>query len=107
MLKIIKFQEGELSIKYLGLPLSMNQINDKDCARLYGILQNRLEGKSGKLLSIARRLKLTHMVIIAIIMYWPQTHNTPAKSIQKIEKIVPTLSGRENIIKYRRTPFVN
>lgn len=83
----IKFQENELLVKYLGLPVSSNQIKDKDYARLYDIIQNKIDHWSSKLLSIAGGLELTHTVIIAIIMYWIQAHNIPAKALDKIVKI--------------------
>lgn len=51
---------GSLLVKYLGLRLSMNRINDKDCTRLHHIIQRKLEGWSSKLLSLVGMLELTH-----------------------------------------------
>lgn len=65
----------------------MNQLNDRDCSRLYDIIQGRIEGWSSKIWSLADRLELTHAVITAIIIYWIQAHNIPAKAICKIEKM--------------------
>lgn len=87
ILSILKFKESNLPVKYLGLPLSANQVDDQDCTRLLDIIQARFEGWASKLLSFAGRIELTHTVITAIIMYWIQAHNIPAKAIHKIEKI--------------------
>jgi hypothetical protein len=87
ILQILKINEGQLPVKYLGLPLSTNQLSAKDCSKLIDIIQNKIENWSSRLLSIAGRLELVHTVITAIIMFWIQTHNIPKSAICKIERI--------------------
>lgn len=43
ILKFLKFQEGNLRVKYLGLPLSANQIKDKGCNKLQEIIESRFD----------------------------------------------------------------
>lgn len=85
--KILKIEEGQLPVEYLGLPFSTNQLADKDCSRLFIIIRDKFENWSSRLLSIAGRLELSHMVITAIIIYWIQTHNILELAIHKIEKM--------------------
>jgi exonuclease III len=85
-LNVLKITEGNLPVKYLGLPLSVNQLRDSDCSGLLDNIQERMEVWSCKLLSIAGRLELIKTVIYAIILYWLQTFHFPATSIKKIEK---------------------
>lgn len=87
ILKLMNFKEGNLPVKYLGLPLSINQINERDCSRLFDIIHGKLEGWSSKFLSLAGRMKLTHTAITAVIIYWTKAHNIPINVIQKVEKM--------------------
>lgn len=87
ILNILKFQQSDLPVTYLGLPLSNNQIKERDCAKLYQTIQNKINNWSSKMLSTAGRVELVHTVITAVIMYWLQSHNIPAKTLEKIEKL--------------------
>lgn len=43
-LNVLKLKKGNLPIKYLGIPLSSNKRNEKDCFKLYDSIQSKLEG---------------------------------------------------------------
>lgn len=63
VLDILWVEEGELPVKYLGVPLSSNKITDRECAKLIIKIRNKLQGWSSRLLSFAGRIELVHTVI--------------------------------------------
>ncbi|GKC82948.1 hypothetical protein Tco_1138665 [Tanacetum coccineum] len=59
ILHILPFEEGRLSVKYLGVPLWSFRLIFKDCKELIEKVQNRINDWKNKSLSIADMLQLT------------------------------------------------
>lgn len=85
ILEILQIKEGQLPVKYLGVPLSTNVITDRECGELVGKIRDKLNGWSSKLLSFAGRIELVHTVITAKVRFWLQTFHIPDSSIEKIK----------------------
>lgn len=88
ILNVLMFQQSELPIKYLRLPLSCSQIKDSDCAKLHDIILSKLDNWSSKLLKIAGRVELIYTAIIAVIMYWMPSHSIPVKTMKRNRRIM-------------------
>ncbi|GKD45454.1 hypothetical protein Tco_1270099, partial [Tanacetum coccineum] len=58
ILNIMPFAEGNLPVKYLGVPLISSRLLNKDCKVLVEKAKNRIEDWKNKSLSFAGRLKL-------------------------------------------------
>lgn len=83
----LKVREGELPVKYFGVPLSSNVITDKECRELKNKIRDKLNGRSSKLLSFASRIDLVHTIISAMVMFWMQIFQIQMASVLKIESL--------------------
>ncbi|GJR53871.1 hypothetical protein Tco_1404392 [Tanacetum coccineum] len=61
ILNIMPFSEGELPVKYLGVPLISSRLLNKDCKILVEKAKNRIGDWKNKSLSFAGRLQLFHL----------------------------------------------
>lgn len=83
----IGVSEGELSVKYLRIPLSTNTITDRECAKLIDKVREKVQGWMSKLLSFAGRVELVHTMITSKVRYWLQTFHIPYCSLGKINSV--------------------
>ncbi|GKA94546.1 hypothetical protein Tco_0816584 [Tanacetum coccineum] len=67
---IIPFIEGDLPVKYLGVPLISSRLLNKDCKILVEKAKNRIKDWKNKSLSFAGRLQLCKSVISSMHVYW-------------------------------------
>ncbi|GJV92051.1 hypothetical protein Tco_1539864 [Tanacetum coccineum] len=63
ILNVMPFAEGELPVKYLGVPLISSRLLNKDCKVLVEQARNRIRDWKNKSLSFAGRLQLCKSVI--------------------------------------------
>ncbi|GJR67372.1 putative reverse transcriptase domain, reverse transcriptase zinc-binding domain protein [Tanacetum coccineum] len=70
ILSIMPFSEGELPVKYLGVPLILSRLWNKDCKILVEKARNHIGDWKNKSLSFAGRLQLCKSVISAMQVYW-------------------------------------
>ncbi|GKE02661.1 hypothetical protein Tco_1390644 [Tanacetum coccineum] len=63
ILQIIPFEEGQLPVKYLGVPLISTRLIYKDCKELTDRIRSRIRDCKNKSLSAAGRLQLVRSVI--------------------------------------------
>lgn len=101
MLDKLGFTEGSLPVKYLGVPLSNNNITDVECGKLINEIRDKLQGWRSKLLSFAGRVELVHTVITSKVRFWLQTFQIPDCSIAKINSVCANFIWRGGIHKIK------
>ncbi|KAL2226237.1 UNVERIFIED_CONTAM: LINE-1 reverse transcriptase [Sesamum indicum] len=86
MLGILGFQEGHLSMRYLGLPLITSRLSISDCQPLISKIDARINGWEGISLSYAGRVQIIKSMFSALSLYWASAFILPKKVINEIEK---------------------
>ncbi|GJY93983.1 RNA-directed DNA polymerase, eukaryota, reverse transcriptase zinc-binding domain protein [Tanacetum coccineum] len=87
ILNIMPFLEGELPVKYLGVPLISSRLLNKDCKILVEKAQNRIGDWKNKSLSFAGRLQLCTSVLSSMQVYWASVLAIPKGIISDIQQI--------------------
>ncbi|GKD04846.1 putative reverse transcriptase domain, reverse transcriptase zinc-binding domain protein [Tanacetum coccineum] len=88
ILGILVFSEGELPVKYLGVPLISLRLLNKDCKILVEKAKNRIEDWNNKSLSFAKRLQLCQSVISSMHVYWASVLIIPKGIIHDIQQLI-------------------
>ncbi|GJV94534.1 putative RNA-directed DNA polymerase, eukaryota, reverse transcriptase zinc-binding domain protein [Tanacetum coccineum] len=88
ILSIMPFAEGELPVKYLGVPLISSRLLNRDCKILVEQATNRIGDWKNKSLSFARRLQLCKSVISSMHVYWASVLMTPQGIIDDIHQLI-------------------
>nr|XP_043639239.1 uncharacterized protein LOC122610308 [Erigeron canadensis] len=83
---IMPFTEGQLPIRYLGVPLISSRLLHKDCKVLVERMEARISDWKNKSLSFARRLQLINSVLSSLHIYWASVFILPASIINDLEK---------------------
>ncbi|KAJ0469053.1 putative RNA-directed DNA polymerase [Helianthus annuus] len=83
---IIPFEEGNLPIKYLGVPLIATKLMYKDCKVLVERIDKRMSDWKTKFLSFTGRLQLISSVLSSLYTYWASVFILPMRIIKEIEK---------------------
>ncbi|XP_060210735.1 uncharacterized protein LOC132637698 [Lycium barbarum] len=76
---------GELPVRYLGVPLSTKRISVAQCQPLLDKMVGRVTSWTARFLSYARRLQLIKSVLFSIQTFWGQIFILPKKIIRMIE----------------------
>ena len=84
---IVGIKEGTLPVKYLGIPLSSNQLKTH-FRPLIEKVRNSILGWATKSLSYAGRLELVKRVSMGVIGYWAQQIVIPKKVMAELDKIM-------------------
>ncbi|GJZ44210.1 hypothetical protein Tco_0591465, partial [Tanacetum coccineum] len=82
------FAEGNLLVKYLGVPLISSRLLNKDCKVLVEKAKNRIEDWKNKSLSFAGRLQLCKSVISSLHVYWASVLIIPKGIIYDIQSLI-------------------
>ncbi|KAL2230901.1 UNVERIFIED_CONTAM: hypothetical protein Sindi_1684500 [Sesamum indicum] len=90
ILIIMGFQEGQLPMRYLGLPLLSSRLSISDCQPLLLKIDARINGWEGISLSYAGRIQIIKSVLSAMSIYWASAFILPKAVIKKIEKRLRT-----------------
>lgn len=86
MLTLLVFQEGQLPMRYLGLPLLFSKLSFSDCQMLLTKIDQRVAGWEGLALSYAGRVQILKSVLTSLSVYWASAFILPKKIIKEIEK---------------------
>ncbi|GJZ94536.1 hypothetical protein Tco_0666739 [Tanacetum coccineum] len=85
---ILPFEEGHLSVKYLGVPLISSRLIYRDCMELIEKVQNHINDWKNKSLSAAGRLQLVQSVIGSMHVYWAFVFTLPFSVLLDIEQLM-------------------
>ncbi|GKD87311.1 hypothetical protein Tco_1358465 [Tanacetum coccineum] len=88
ILNIMPFSEGELPIKYLGVPLISSRLLNNDCKILVEKVKNRIGDWKNKSLYFAGRLQLCKSVISSMHVYWASVLMIPKGIIYDIHQLI-------------------
>ncbi|KAL2224793.1 UNVERIFIED_CONTAM: hypothetical protein Sindi_3034800, partial [Sesamum indicum] len=91
ILAIMGFQEGQLPMRYLGLPLLSSRLSISDCQPLLLNIDARINGWEGISLSYAGRIQIIKSVLSAMSIYWASAFILPKAIIKQIEKRFRTM----------------
>ncbi|KAL0290141.1 UNVERIFIED_CONTAM: hypothetical protein Sradi_7056400 [Sesamum radiatum] len=86
ILNLVGFQEGNLPIKYLGVPLTASRLTVADCRPILEKVSARLAGWAHLNLSLAGRAQLLKSVLASLHMYWSSVFLLPKSIIKIIEQ---------------------
>ncbi|KAL2235459.1 UNVERIFIED_CONTAM: hypothetical protein Sindi_1278100, partial [Sesamum indicum] len=90
ILTIMGFQEGQLPMRYLDLPLLSSRLSISDCQPLLLKIDARINGWEGISLSYAGRIQIIKSVLSAMSIYWASAFILPKAIIKQIEKHLRT-----------------
>ncbi|KAL2252866.1 UNVERIFIED_CONTAM: hypothetical protein Sindi_0081300 [Sesamum indicum] len=96
ILEAMGFQEGELPMRYLGLPLLSSRLSISDCQPLLLKIDARINGWEGLSLSYAGRIQIIKSVLSALSLYWASAFILPKAVIKQIEKRLRTFLWKGN-----------
>lgn len=82
-----KFAEGELPVRYLGLPLMTQAMRKQDYYPLLEHVRSKISTWTCRFLSYAGRLQLLNSVLISIVNLWIAVFRVPCSCIKEVEKI--------------------
>ncbi|KAL0349665.1 UNVERIFIED_CONTAM: hypothetical protein Sradi_4115700 [Sesamum radiatum] len=85
-LATLNFQEGQLPVKYLGLPLISSRLSLANCRPLLDKIDGRIQGWGGILYSFAAWVQLIKSVLMALNTYWEMAFILPKGIIKEIKK---------------------
>ncbi|GKA85432.1 hypothetical protein Tco_0807086 [Tanacetum coccineum] len=88
ILSIMPFSEGELPVKYLGVPLISSGLLNRDCKILVEKAKNRIGDWKNKSLSFAGRLQLCKSVISSMHVFWASVLIIPKGIIYDIHQLI-------------------
>ncbi|KAL0302139.1 UNVERIFIED_CONTAM: putative ribonuclease H protein [Sesamum calycinum] len=86
ILAALQFQEGQLPLRYLGLPLLASWLSISDCQPLLLKIDSRIKGWESIQLSFAGRLQLIKSVLMSLNVYWAMAFILPKGVIREVEK---------------------
>ncbi|KAK4384721.1 hypothetical protein Sango_3032300 [Sesamum angolense] len=78
--------EGQLPIRYLGLPLISARLSIADCQPLLQKIDSRIQGWEGIQFSFAGRVQLIKSVLISFEVYWAMAFFLPKGIIKEMMK---------------------
>ncbi|KAL9840234.1 putative RNA-directed DNA polymerase [Arabidopsis thaliana] len=81
------FANGQLPVRYLGLPLLTKQMTTADYSPLIEAVKTKISSWTARSLSYAGRLALLNSVIVSIANFWMSAYRLPAGCIREIEKL--------------------
>ncbi|CAN1159944.1 LINE-1 retrotransposable element ORF2 protein [Linum perenne] len=84
---VAEFREGQLPMKYLGIPISAGKLSKADCRGLVDKITGRIKDWKAKFLNYAGRLELIRSVIHGILQYWLSMFILPKSVLKEIEAI--------------------
>ncbi|KAH1089771.1 hypothetical protein J1N35_017028 [Gossypium stocksii] len=80
-------RNGELPVRYLGVPLVTRKLSETDCQPLVDKIQARIRHSSAKNLSFAGRLQLIQAVLFSTCNYWYRQLILPKSVLQRINQL--------------------
>ncbi|CAL1356047.1 unnamed protein product [Linum trigynum] len=86
-LQISGFAEGELPVRYLGVPLLSGKLPSSETDKLVAIITKKIQSWRAKKLSYAGRLQLISSVLMGTLQYWMQIFILPKKVIKQVQML--------------------
>lgn len=86
LLGIVGFQEGNLPVRYLGVPLITSRLRRKNCLALVDKIVAKAKSWTCRALSFAGRLQLINSILFAIQIYWSSIFMLPKAVIKQVEQ---------------------
>ncbi|KAL2251999.1 UNVERIFIED_CONTAM: hypothetical protein Sindi_2322200 [Sesamum indicum] len=90
LLSILGFPEGQLPMRYLGLPLISSRLSISDCQPVLSKIDARIAGWEGMLILYADRVQIIKSVLSALSLYWASAFVLPKAIIKEVEKRLRT-----------------
>ncbi|XP_052623755.1 uncharacterized protein LOC128129116 [Lactuca sativa] len=87
ILGILPFDVGRFPFKYLGVPMCVTKLFERDCKKLIEKIKMRIFNWKSKTLSFAGRLQIINSVLTSIHVYWASIFKIPIATINDIEKM--------------------
>ncbi|CAL1403425.1 unnamed protein product [Linum trigynum] len=81
------FKEGELHVRYLGLPLMTGKLSSKEVDILVENITKRVKSWRERKLTYAGRLQLVNSVLLGVVQYWMQLFVLPKKALKRIQQV--------------------
>ncbi|GKC28963.1 putative reverse transcriptase domain-containing protein [Tanacetum coccineum] len=88
ILNVMPFSEGNLSVRYLGVPLISMRLYVNDCFALVDKVKKRLLDWKNKSLSFAGRLQLIMSVVGSMQVYWSSRFILPVTISNEVETLM-------------------
>jgi len=88
IIHILGFREGELPMKYLGVPLISSKLKVVYCKGLVDRLTSKVRHWTCRTLSYAGRVQLINSVLFSIQVYWASLFLLPGQVIKSVEQIM-------------------
>ena len=82
-----EFAEGELPVRYLGLPLMTQAMRTQDYYPLLEHIKSKINSWTCRYLSYAGRLQLIISVFVSIVNFWISVFRIPSSCIKEVESI--------------------
>ncbi|GKA03823.1 putative reverse transcriptase domain, reverse transcriptase zinc-binding domain protein [Tanacetum coccineum] len=88
ILNILPFEEGNLPVKYLGVPLVPSRLVYRDCSELMERIKRRVNDWKNKSLSFAGRAQLIRSVLSSMHLYWASVFILPSSLMFELEQVM-------------------
>ena len=87
ILRNFPFAEGNLPVRYLGLPLMTKGMCKSDYLPVVERVRNRINTWNCRFLSYAGRLQLMNAVLMSLVNYWAAVFRLPSQCMKEIEQL--------------------
>jgi len=88
IIRILGFREGELPMKYLGVPLISSRLKVVYCKGLVDRITSKVRHWTCRTLSYAGRVQLINSILFFIQIYWASLFLLPGRVIKNLEQIM-------------------
>ena len=88
ILSLFEYDEGTLTVRYLGAPLITTKLSTSDCKPLINDITSIIKSWTSRFLSFAGRLQLIQSVIYNIQSFWNGLFILPKKVLKQVEQIM-------------------
>lgn len=79
------FKEGNLPVRYLGVPLISTKLRKIDCDQLVARITKRIQLWTNKVWSYVGRAQLIKSILFSMQVYWASLFILPKKVVREIE----------------------
>ncbi|XP_050232996.1 uncharacterized protein LOC126681498 [Mercurialis annua] len=90
-------KEGELPLRYLGIPLISSKLYKDDCRGIIMKITSRIHAWTSKLLSYAGRIQLIQSVRMSMHVFWASVMILPKQVTKEIQSICSKFLWTSNI----------
>lgn len=80
-------EKGQLSVKYLGVPLASRKLTIQQYSPLMEKMTSRITAYSARMLSYAERVQLIKSALFSVHLYWSQIFLIPVAVMDELEVV--------------------